>query len=452
MTRLKKATTKSRNDSEHTLSHSLTHSLSFPFLIGGGVIKILQNPQIGSAFQITKVLCRDVNKPRDFELPEHVTYTEDWKEAIKDVDMVVELIGGTTLAKDAVYTALKSGVHVVTANKALVAEHMQEIEDILAETDNKAKLGYEAAVGGGIPIIRSLQTSVVSADQVNEVAGILNGTTNFMLSKMASESASYDDVLKEAQALGFAEAEPSADVEGYDARAKISILARLGLGVRIPALDIPCAGITRLTVDDFDYATTLNSTIKLIATVRRVPSAKDSKQTTVQAFVAPAIVPLSGIIGNVNGATNVVQIGSESLGSSHLLGQGAGRFPTANSVVADMVAIQNQTNAHTAFPVEADTDFIFDEDYESPFYIRLNVKDGTGIISDIGRICAENGISIDSILQNPITDSNNVPFVITTDSCRRSAVKKLCHSTRQQPWCLEDPLVMPLLPEPKEEE
>ena len=428
-------------------------------VVGGGVLSILQREDhngYGAAFQITKVLVRDASKPRDFPLPPGAVYTEDWRDCLQDVDVVVELIGGTTLAREIVCAALKKGLRVVTANKALLAKHMDEIEGILAAVP-AARLAYEAAVAGGIPIIRALQTSIVSADKVESISGILNGTTNYMLSKMAAEGCSYEAVLKEAQALGFAEADPTADVEGHDARAKISILLRLGLGTQIWQSDIPCQGITRLTSDDFDYARKLKSTIKLLATARIVPVADsasaeggekacgaDGPSVCVQAFVTPCICPSSGIVGNVNGATNVIEIRSTSLGVSHLLGAGAGRFPTANSVVADMMSLKLGTLPARAFPMPLDRSLVFDKDYSAQFYIRLNVCDQTGIIMTSGAICQKHDISIHAVLQNPIRDPSNVPFVITTETCRSSQIKKFCDDAEKEPWCLERPVVMPL--------
>lgn len=415
-------------------------------VVGGGVISILSRPQhlesgTASTFRITKVLVRNASRERDFLLPQGASYTEDWKECLKEVDMVVELIGGVTLAKEIVFAALRAGLRVVTANKALLAGHMEELEDIMASVP-QARLAYEASVGGGIPVIRTLQSSIISADSIKKISGILNGTTNYMLSKMASEGSSYGDVLKEAQSLGYAEADPTADVEGYDARAKISVLCRLALGKRVSPEDIPCVGITRLTAEDFDYAQTLKSTIKLVAVAQKVTSASGEN---IQAFVSPCICPMSSIVANINGATNVVEVESESLGVSHLLGAGAGRFPTANSVVADMIAIGATDAISSAFPIPLKKGVPFDKDFVSRFYIRLRVCDQTGIIMTSGALCHNFGISIHSVLQNPIVDPANVPFVITTESCTHSQVEEFCETVSKETWCLEKPLAIPLM-------
>ena len=405
-------------------------------VVGGGVLSIIARLQ-DSPFVVHKVLVKSLNKERDFPLPDGASYTTDWKECVVGVDMVIELIGGITLAKEIVFAALRNNVHVVTANKALIAAHMEELEDLLKVTT--ACFGYEASVAGGIPAIRCLQTSIVLSDKITSVAGILNGTTNYMLSKMDAVGCSYNDVLKEAQALGFAEADPTADVEGHDARAKIAILARLALGCRVAEANIPCTGISSITSDDFNYAKKLSSTIKLVGTARLT-----SNGDAVQVFVTPCVCPLNGIIANVNGATNVVQILSESVGASHLLGAGAGRFPTANSVVADMVAI-GKNLISTPFPVPLSGRILHDADYESKFYIRLNVRDQTGIIMTAGKLCHNNGVSIHAVLQHPITDTSNVPFVITTEDCRRGQVEAFAVQCVDQEWCLSKPLIMPII-------
>lgn len=410
-------------------------------VVGGGVLSILSKLR-GIPFQVTKVLVRDVEKARGTPLPHGATYVTDWRECMEDTDLVVELIGGTTVAKDIVFTALESGIDVVTANKALIASEMTDLENVLA-AESAGSFGYEAAVGGGIPVIRGLQNSITASDYVTSVSGILNGTTNYMLSKMSAEGSSYATVLKEAQDAGFAEADPTADVEGHDARAKIAILSRLALGCHVEEKDIPCAGIAQLTADDFAYANMLDSTIKLVATARKM-TPTDGNPITVQSFVTPCICPRSGSIANVNGAMNVVKINSASLGSSYLMGAGAGSLPTANSVVADMMALQNRSIA-AAFPVPLVADAVQDPDYYGRFYIRLNVRDQTGIIMTAGSLCHCAGISLHAVLQTPILDPENVPFVITTDECRRSQIASFCDACEEQPWCLEPPLIMPML-------
>ena len=328
-------------------------------VVGSGVLSILSKKK-DLPFQVTKVLVRDLKKARGVSLPHGAEYVTNWRECVEDVDIVVELIGGTTLAKDIVYTALESGIDVVTANKALLASEMSGLEKVL-ESKSSGSLAYEAAVGGGIPVIRGLQSSVTVADDVSSIAGILNGTTNFMLSKMASEGSSYDDVLKEAQDAGFAEADPTADVEGHDARAKIALLARLAMGYHVLEEEIPCAGISQLTAEDFAYARTLGSTIKLIGTARK-STKKDDDRMRVETFVTPCICPLDTSIANVNGELNVVEIQSDNLGRTHLIGPGAGSMPTANSVVADLVALE-KGSVDAPFPVPLVPDAIKDSDY-----------------------------------------------------------------------------------------
>ena len=233
-----------------------------------------------------------------------------------------------------VFGGLKANKAVVTANKALVSYHLEEIENLVkAHKAHGAQFAYEAAVGGGIPIIKS-QRDVIGADEVLQVSGILNGTTNYMLSKMDQTGCSYEKALKDAQDLGYAEADPTADVEGHDARSKISLLCRLTLGTWIRDENISCTGISSLTSDDFEYAKILKSKIKLLGVCKMVDNG-----TGAEIFVSPVIVPVSNTISSVNGATNIVEVRSKYLGTTYYVGAGAGRYPTATSIVSDMLEI-----------------------------------------------------------------------------------------------------------------
>ena len=271
-------------------------------------------------------------------MPEGCTSTENYDDILDDdsLEMVIEVMGGTTKAKDVIYSALKSGKHVVTANKALIAAYMPEISALLDEVNSKRETSvefrYEAAVCGGIPVIRTLQTDFVG-DEINMVSGIINGCTNFMLTAMDRDGKSYDEALAEASRLGYAEEDPTLDVGGFDARSKLKILMRLAYGVQVSEDDISCKGITDLSKLDFEYAKMMGGSIKLIGFAKRVGTDK------VAAFVSPCYVSSDDSLYAVNGATNAVEITSENLVSTTLIGEGAGRYPTANSCVNDMVAL-----------------------------------------------------------------------------------------------------------------
>lgn len=413
-----------------------------------------------------QICCRDVAKERDFELDEGTKKTDDIKDIISDeeVSMVVEVMGGTSEAREVTLAAIAAGKHVVSANKALLAYHLEEILAGL-EAQPAVRLGYEAAVAGGIPVIRSLQESF-SGDDITRVAGILNGTTNFMLSSMAKEGTSYGAILRRAQDLGYAEADPTADVGGLDALAKLCLLTRLCFGVTVRPDDVPTQGIQRVTGDDFDYAKLLNCTIKLVGVAERREGPETSASTAVaaasgaaepaavvSAFVSPVLVPRDSTLGAVGGVDNMVLVGSKNLREVSFRGPGAGRFATANSVVSDMLAIASEpedaksaaNGVARAFPVPEPTAISLDFDVFARFYIRLVIRDTEGILRVVGEAAERQRLSLYSVLQTPIVTRERVPFVITTDATRRSQVDAFVADLKELAWCLEEPFCMPFL-------
>lgn len=419
--------------------------------VGGGIVDILERKKeyfekmTGRTLVVKKVCVRDVAKPRDFELPEGCSVTSDYADLLEDdsLEMVVEVMGGTTNAKDVVYAALKNGKNVVTANKALIAAYMPEIEKLLSEINSEreedVEFRYEAAVCGGIPVIRSLQSDFVG-DDVTKVNGIINGCTNFMLTAMDRDGKSYDEALKEASELGYAEEDPTLDVGGFDARSKLKILMRLMYGIEVPEDDIACKGITDLTKLDFQYAKMMGGSIKLVGV------AEKTDDGNVAAFVSPCYVTSNDSLYAVNGATNAVEIVSSNLASTTLIGEGAGRYPTANSCVNDMVSLAKGDKTPLPFnPAAADTKFV--DDYESDFYIRLKYTDQVGITRQCGEACEKYGVSIHSILQNPVTKRDDAAFVLITEKVPVSKVKQVCAEIEAFDWCNEPAFVMPVLRE-----
>ena len=406
--------------------------------VGGAVLENLANsPSIvedngGVRIEIIQVGARKGKSVVPYDLD----VVTDLMEVARNpnIDVLVELIGGCDLAKDLIEEAIKNGKHIVTANKALIATYGDELFELAKE--KKVQIGFEASVAGGTPVIKALREGLV-ANKVNWFAGILNGTTNFILSKMSENQSSFKDALKEAQDLGFAEADPTADVEGHDARSKISLLCRLTLGAWIKDESISCTGISTLTADDFEYAKILKSKIKLLGVCKSV-----NDGTGAEIFVSPVIVPLSNTIASVNGATNIVEVRSKYLGTTYYVGAGAGRFPTATSIVSDMLEI-SMKKSPKPFPLK--NNLTHQTDYPGKFYIRINIRDATGIIRTVGQICEENGVSIYAVLQIPILDKQNVPFVITTDETLASKVKTVVDSLEKQSWCLKRPLALPFL-------
>mmetsp|Transcript_31127 Transcript_31127/g.35782 ORF Transcript_31127/g.35782 Transcript_31127/m.35782 type:complete len:453 (+) Transcript_31127:48-1406(+) len=430
--------------------------------VGGGVYEIIMGrlggasnskdaPRQATGFEnpslrkciISKICVRDISKSRKFRVDsKETTLVTDVNSILNDktIDLVVEVMGGTGLAKTVVLESLKKGKSVVTANKALIAEHLDEIRDAVLKTNGDAVFAYEAAVCGGIPIIQTLQ-SCLTGDITHEVMGICNGTTNYMLGKM-EEGTDYDEVLKEAQELGFAEADPTADVEGHDVRAKISIMAKLAFGTTVPVDSIPCRGITEISSVDFEYAKSLGCTIKLVGTAVRL-SEFSEHDGPLSVYVAPKVVPMSHLLASARGAGNAVALKTANLGSTSYTGPGAGRFPTANSVVADICRVASGLVNSDPFPLQSN--ITFNSDYTSQFYIRVSFSDELGIIRRVGELAEIHGVSICSILQNPIQDRMMADFVITTEECKVSQVEALCVAIGDEDFTHSKPVLMSML-------
>ena len=401
----------------------------------------------GTALEISKICVRDAAKERDFPLPPGCALTTDYNDILNDddIDMVVEVMGGVDDAKNVVYGAIQRGKDVVTANKALIAKHLPDIEALLekanAPANSKTKpveFRYEAAVCGGIPVIRSMQSDFVG-DEISKISGIINGCTNFMLTSMDKGGKSYDEALDEAAKLGYAEADPTLDVGGFDARSKLRILMRLAYGVEVDEEEISCRGITDLTKLDFEYAKMMGGTIKLLGVSQKVDDDK------VAAFVSPCYVTGDDSLASVNGATNAVEVVSSNLQSSTYIGQGAGRFPTANSCVNDIIALAK--GDQTPLPFNPDSDKQFVDNYDSVFYVRLRYRDGLGITRQCGEVCEKHKVSIHSILQNPVTKRDDAAFVIITEKVPLDSIKKVVDDLEKLDWCNGPPFFMPVLDE-----
>uniref|UniRef100_A0A7S4ALR0 Homoserine dehydrogenase n=2 Tax=Pseudo-nitzschia australis TaxID=44445 RepID=A0A7S4ALR0_9STRA len=421
--------------------------------VGGGIVEIIESKRehfqkmTGKNLSVKTICVRDLDKPRDFAVPEGCKVTTEFDDILGDasLDIIVEVMGGTTLANDVVCTALGNGKHIVTANKALIAEKLAEIESLVIdvnkdrEGDDTVEFRYEAAVCGGIPIIRSLQSDVVG-DEIEMLSGIINGCTNFMLTAMDVYGKSYDEALSEASDLGYAEADPTLDVGGFDARSKLKILMRLAYGIDVDEDDISCRGITELTKLDFQYAKMMGGTIKLVGVAKAVSDGK------VAAFVSPAYITQSDSLFSVSGATNAVELISKNLQTTTLIGQGAGRFPTANSCINDIVSLAKGDKTPLPFNPPADN-VQFVNNYESNFFIRLKYRDALGITRQVGEVCEKYGVSIHSILQNPITSRDDAAFAIITERVPISSVKKFCAEIEDLDWCRGPSFYMPVLRE-----
>jgi len=418
--------------------------------VGGGIVEILKNKAdylttlCSNDIQVKSICVRDLDKNRDFDIPNGCTVTDQVDDILNDssIDIVVEVMGGTTLAKDVVFNALSNGKHVVTANKALIADCLGEIESHVL-TVNKDKqpadtiqFKYEAAVCGGIPIINSLQSDY-PGDQIEMIAGIINGCTNFMLTGMDRDGLTYEEALAQAAQLGYAEADPTLDVGGFDARSKLKILMRLAYGIEVEEANIPCRGIQELTSVDYDYAKSLGGTIKLLGVAEFVNG-------NVSGFVSPCYVSNSDSLSSVNDATNAVEICSQNLLSTTYIGQGAGRYPTANSCVNDIASISKGDKTVMPFNPKSDAQYV--QHYESVFYLRLKYNDVIGITRQCGEICEKYGVSIHSLLQNPRKGGKgNDSFVIVTEKVSNTSMKKAVAEFEDCDWVQGPAFWMPVL-------
>lgn len=335
----------------------------------------------------------------------------------------------------------KKGKSIVTANKALIAASLVEIEKLVEDTNAAGKdveFRYEAAVCGGIPIIRSLQSDF-PGDDITKLSGIINGCTNYMLTAMDQKAQSYDDALADASKLGYAEADPTLDVGGFDARSKLKILMRLAYGLDVEEEEISVRGITEVTKVDFEYAKMLGGTIKLIGCAQKVGDNK------IAAYVSPTYVTNDDSLASVNGATNAIEIESSNLVSSTYIGQGAGRYPTANSCINDIVALAKGDKTQLPFNQKGDAKFV--NDFDSVFFMRIGYRDALGITRQCGEICEKFGVSIHSILQNPVTNRDDAAFVIITEKVPVSSIKKAVAELESFDWCRGSIFAIPVLGE-----
>ena len=373
--------------------------------VGGGTFTVLARNEAeitrraGRPIRITKVADKNLELARQVAAG-RAQVTDDAFSVVTDpeIDIVVELIGGCGIAKELVLKAIANGKHVVTANKALLAMHGNEI--FAAAHEQGVMVAFEAAVAGGIPIIKALREGL-TANRIQWIAGIINGTTNFILSEMRDKGLPFDVVLKEAQRLGYAEADPTFDIEGVDAAHKITILSALAFGIPMQFDKAHIEGISKLDADDIKYAEQLGYRIKLLGITRRRPEG-------VELRVHPTLIPTKRLIANVEGAMNAVLVQGDAVGATLYYGKGAGAEPTASAVIADLVDV---TRMHTADPehrvphlafqpgaVEA-TPILPLSEVETSYYLRLRVEDKPGVLADITRILADQQISIDAMIQ-----------------------------------------------------
>jgi homoserine dehydrogenase len=397
--------------------------------IGTGVVKLLQRNRaaiagrVGCHLDLVRIADVDLDRDRGVKL-ERGVLVGDAAVILDDpsIDVVIELVGGTGIARRFVHEAIGRGKDVVTANKALLAHHGDEI--FAAVEKAGVDLGFEASVGGGIPIIRTLKEAL-GGDRCLSLHGIVNGTSNYILSRMASEGREFAAVLKEAQADGLAEADPRFDVDGIDASHKLSLLIQLAFGRRVPVDGIPTEGISHVAQTDIAYAEEFGYVIKPLVIAKR-------EGDSIQARVHPTMVPRQHLLADVNGALNAIVVNSEALGASMYLGLGAGMMPTATAVVGDLMDIarnrQNGSRGRVAplgYPIRTQKKarLLPLDALESEYYLRFTALDRPGVLARIAGILGRAGISIASVLQKGRESGRAVPIVIRTHHAREKAVR-----------------------------
>jgi homoserine dehydrogenase len=389
--------------------------------VGGGTFAVLQrnreeiSRRAGCAITMKMVADKDLKRAQSL-VGKHATVTADAHEIINnpEIDIVVELIGGTTIAKELILKALANGKHVVTANKALLAQYGNEI--FAAAQKKDVMVAFEGAVGGGIPIIKSLREGL-TANRIEWIAGIINGTSNFILSEMRERGAGFNDVLKEAQRLGYAEADPTFDVEGVDAAHKLTIMAAIGFGIPMQFGAVYVEGISKLTREDIQYAGELGYRIKLLGIAKR-------KTNGIELRVHPTLIPERRLIANVEGVMNAILVKGDAVGQTMYYGAGAGAEPTASAVVADLVDVARMLTAdpehrvpHLAFQPDqlSNTPILPMGEVETSYYLRMRVYDKPGVLADVTRILADLGISIEAMVQKePHEGEDQVDIIMLT--------------------------------------
>jgi homoserine dehydrogenase len=389
--------------------------------VGGGAYTVLKRNQeeigrrAGCSITMKVVADKDLEKLRSI-VGERALITANAFEVVENqnIDIVVELIGGTGVARELILKAIAHGKHVVTANKALLAQHGNEI--FAAARKANVMVAFEGAVGGGIPIIKSLREGL-TANRIEWIAGIINGTSNFILSEMRDKGASFGDVLKEAQRLGYAEVDPTFDVEGVDAAHKLTIMAAIGFGIPMQFGSAYIEGISQLTQKDIRYAEELGYRIKLLGIAKR-------KDKGIELRVHPTLIPARRLIANVEGVMNAILVKGDAVGQTMYYGAGAGAEPTASAVVADLVDVARMMTAdpehrvpHLAFQPDqlASTPILPMSEVETSYYFRMRVHDKPGVLADITRILADSSISIDAMVQKePNEGQTQVDIIMLT--------------------------------------
>jgi len=394
--------------------------------VGTGVVRIVEGHredligQVGSPIEIGRIAVRQLDKPRAVAI-DRAKLTDDPWEVVRDpgIDVIVEVMGGVDPTKAYILEALRRGKHVVTANKDLMALCGSEI--LSTAREHGCDVMYEASVAGGIPIIRTLIEGF-SSDRIDRIMGIVNGTTNYILTKMSQEGASYEEVLREAQQLGYAEADPTSDVEGLDAARKMTILATIGFRMNVELSDVEVQGISKVTKEDIACAKKLGYELKLIGIA-------DRQDDRISVSVQPTMVKRDHPLASVSGVFNAVFVRGEAVGETMFYGAGAGELPTATSVVADIVAVAKNmklgVNGRQSAAVFKEKILKSEAEVAYRNFLLLNVVDRAGVLAKITQVFAEHDVSLESVLQQPTASDLTADLVIITHHASRAAMKRV---------------------------
>jgi len=404
--------------------------------VGGAVARLLHDRRGHHPLRVTHICNRNVTRKKAGWVGREVVWTDDLQQVLaSDADVVVELIGGLEPAHQLVRGALQSGKSVVTANKQLIAKFGRELQE-LAEAHGQY-LGFGACVAGGIPVLSALQDGLVG-DRLVQVRGILNGTCNYILSRIERAGVSFPDALAEAQQSGFAEADPTDDLDGHDAAAKLAILARVGLKTDVATEQVTRRTIRDIAAIDFEYARELGCTIRQISTAKLL----DGKAYLA---VEPSLVAMNSPLAGVSGSQNLVVSTGEFGGETTFGGHGAGGYPTAVAVVSDLLQAAHYCGCAAGADRPAIAACEVESDQEAPQYLRFVVRDRPGIIARIAGVLSRHHINLDAVLQKPGHEKSALPFVITLEPCRQSLVESALQEIAKFDFLADAPLRMPIV-------
>jgi homoserine dehydrogenase len=408
--------------------------------VGKSVAKLLSQ-DTGGLFSLSHIYNRNVARKRVDWVPSSVRWTENIDEVLSsDADVLVEVVGGVEPAGQWIEKALSAGKSVVTANKLLIADRGPQLLKLAQQMGRRLEFG--ASVAGGIPAIIAIQEGL-AGDRLFKIMGILNGTCNYILTSMEARGESFEAALCEAQKLGFAEADPRGDVDGFDARAKLVILAQAGLHVAVRSEQISCWPISCIEAVDFVYARELNCTIRQISLAR-----KDTTSGKLHLFasVRPALVPLTSLVAHVEGSQNIVLASGEFVGQIALSGYGAGGDPTAVAVVSDLYLIARRAQA--ALPglePVLEVPQSVSAEFNVPHYLRFVVKDRPGIVAEVSAVLSKHAISIDALLQKPGYPHSALPFIMTLEACSSATLGRALEEIARMDFHVQPPLCLPIL-------